>query len=133
MKVTHKCASTTSDNNQELGQIGRAIWERIARIIYDSSVGRSSEDRKSTVDSEREGCEVSDWIMLDATNSRILQRNHRAEWVTDSVRRRSIKLRSGDWIAHLSRLATEIALMPFPGPEVYQEPEEPCDGAIRRR
>jgi len=63
---------------------------------------------------------VDDRVVLDSRDNGLTTRQDSAEgdglvsWVDEY---------GG---THFSTLATEITSMPFPGLEVYQEPEEPC-------
>lgn len=121
MKETYKTAGTTPDDNQEFGQVGRGVRKGVTCVIGDCDISRGGKNRETSRDIERESCEISDRVVLYAANSRILERNDRAKYRA-VVKSLLTKIQSS---TDLSRLATEIALIAFPGLDVYQEPEDP--------
>lgn len=74
--MAYERASATTNDHQELGEVGGASWERVACVINDCRVVRCCEDRKVAWDGQREGIEVCDRRVVDTMYSRVLQRNN---------------------------------------------------------
>ena len=56
--LTYESASSTPDNDEEFGEIGRAVRKRVASIVDDSRVSRSGIDRETARDVEGEEGEI---------------------------------------------------------------------------
>lgn len=77
-------ASTTTDEDEELREVGRACGKRVAGVIDNSDVLRSSEDRQGSLNGKRESGEVGDGVVGHATDGSVLKRNDgaiRAIWL----------------------------------------------------
>jgi hypothetical protein len=117
---THEGTGTPADDYKESREIRDAGRQWIASIINNGKVIRDGENRQCLGDWEGESFKVGDWSMRYPTDSGILEGNDSAV-VKYQLR---VRLKRGEKF-YLSKLATEMTSTPFPGLDVYQEPEAP--------